>query len=58
MSGAAALSIPFVMASGMWAMTFARVPMRDEPHGFAVLLLRQVAIAGIMVRVLRRRRLP
>ncbi|HEX5580073.1 MAG TPA: magnesium transporter CorA family protein [Gemmatimonadaceae bacterium] len=53
----ATLSIPFVMVSGMWGMNFVRIPLQNAPYGFEVLLFLQVALAIVMVALLRWRRL-
>lgn len=49
----ATLSIPFVVVSGMWGMNFGRVPLQDEPFGFWLMLLLQLAFGGAMVLLLK-----
>jgi magnesium transporter len=55
LSVVATLSIPFVMVSGMWGMNFARVPLSNHPHGFAIMMAIQIAMGVGLIWVLRRR---
>jgi len=50
-----AISIPFVVISGMWGMNFERIPLSQHPHGFAVMMAIQLAIGLGLLVVLRRR---
>ena len=49
-----AISIPFVVVSGMWGMNFDRVPLSHHPHGFAIMMAIQLAIGVLLVWLLRR----
>jgi magnesium transporter len=53
----ATVTLPFVIMSGMWGMNFDRIPFAHEPHGFALLFFGQIAIALLLVLILRWRRL-
>jgi magnesium transporter len=57
LSVVATMSLPFVVVSGMWGMNFTSMPLADWPHGFWVLLLVQLGLGGLLITVLRRRRL-
>ncbi len=50
-----AISIPFVVVSGMWGMNFQHIPLSTYPHGFAIMMAIQLAI-GLGLLVLLRRR--
>jgi magnesium transporter len=50
-----AISIPFVVVSGMWGMNFDRVPLSAHPHGFAIMLVLQLAVGILALALLRRR---
>lgn len=50
-----AISIPFVVISGMWGMNFERIPLSQHPHGFAVMMAIQLAIGLGLLVALRRR---
>ena len=50
-----AISIPFVMVSGMWGMNFERIPLSRHPHGFAIMMAIQLAIGLGLLALLRRR---
>ena len=52
-----ALSIPFVVVSGMWGMNFSHIPMSENPWGFWIMLVLQLALGGMLVALLRWRRL-
>lgn len=52
-----ALSVPFVVVSGMWGMNFAHIPMSENPWGFWIMLVLQLALGGMLVALLRWRRL-
>ena len=57
LSVVATLSIPFVVVSGMWGMNFAHIPLSESPVGFWVMLVLQLAIGGLLVFGLKRRKL-
>jgi magnesium transporter len=50
-----AISIPFVVVSGMWGMNFERVPLSHHPYGFAIMLVLQLAVGFVALALLRRR---
>lgn len=49
-----ALSVPFVVVSGMWGMNFDEIPLAHEPHGFWWMLLLQLSLGALLVWLLRR----
>jgi magnesium transporter len=53
----ATISIPFVVISGMWGMNFVNIPLSHEPHAFWWMLALQLALAALLLVVLRVRRL-
>jgi magnesium transporter len=53
----ATLSLPFVVVSGMWGMNFLHVPLSGSPAGFWIMLVLQLAIGGLLLLFLRRRRI-
>ena len=53
LSTVATVTLPFVMISGMWGMNFAGIPLSHHPHGFAILIVVQVAVAAGLVALLR-----
>ncbi|SRR6266542_1399089 len=57
LSVVATLSLPFVVISGMWGMNFEHIPLQHESHGFWTLLVGQLAIGGVLVAVLKWRKL-
>ena len=57
LSAVATLSIPFVMVSGMWGMNFQHVPLADQPHGFAIMMILQLAMGIGLVALLKWRKL-
>jgi magnesium transporter len=57
LSVAATVSIPFVVVSGMWGMNFAKIPLADSSYGFWLMLVLQLAIGGIVLAILRWRKL-
>ena len=57
LSMVATITLPFVVMSGMWGMNFTRIPLSGHPHGFAILIVVQVAIAAGLVAFLRWRKL-
>jgi magnesium transporter len=52
----ATLSVPFVMVSGMWGMNFDEVPLAHQPHGFALMVVIQLAMGAGLVALLKWRR--
>lgn len=50
----ATLSVPFVVVSGMWGMNFDRIPLSENPWGFEIMLVAQLALGGGLLWVLRR----
>ena len=52
-----ALSIPFVVVSGMWGMNFTHIPMSESPWGFWIMLVLQLALGGLLIALLRWKRL-
>jgi magnesium transporter len=57
LSVAATISIPFVVVSGMWGMNFAKIPLANSSHGFWTMLVVQLALGGILLAILRWRKL-
>lgn len=57
LSVVATMSLPFVVVSGMWGMNFDRIPLSRSPYGFLILLLIQLGLGGLLLVLLRRRRL-
>jgi magnesium transporter len=53
----ATVTLPFVIMSGMWGMNFDHIPFAHQGHGFALLVFLQIAIALLLVIILRWRRL-
>jgi magnesium transporter len=47
------VSIPFVVISGMWGMNFARIPLADDPWGFWLMMIAQLAIGLVLLVGLR-----
>jgi magnesium transporter len=56
LSVVATLSIPFVMVSGMWGMNFEQVPLSHHPHGFALMMVLQLAMGIGLVAFLKWRK--
>jgi magnesium transporter len=52
-----ALSIPFVVVSGMWGMNFTHIPMSESPWGFWIMLVLQLALGGMLIALLRWKKL-
>jgi magnesium transporter len=52
-----ALSIPFVVVSGMWGMNFTHIPMSESPWGFWIMLVLQLALGGGLIALLRWKKL-
>lgn len=57
LSVVATLSIPFVMVSGMWGMNFESIPLSHNPHGFAIMMVLQLAMGIGLVALLKWRKL-
>jgi magnesium transporter len=57
LSVVATISIPFVVVSGMWGMNFVHIPWSNEPNAFWWMLAIQIAIAGMLLVILRLRKL-
>lgn len=57
LSVVATVSIPFVVISGMWGMNFERIPLQGWSHGFWFMLVLQLALGGLLLAVLRWRKL-
>lgn len=53
----ATMSVPFVVVSGMWGMNFGKVPLADNPWGFEIMLVLQLALGVGLVWMLRRMKL-
>lgn len=51
----ATLSVPFVVVSGMWGMNFQRIPLMDEPLGFEIMLVLQLALGAGLLWLLKRK---
>ncbi len=50
----ATLSVPFVVVSGMWGMNFTRIPLSQNPIGFEIMLVVQLALGIGLLWFLRR----
>lgn len=57
LSVVATISVPFVVVSGMWGMNFTRIPMADSPYGFWIMLGVQLGLGGLLLLILRWRKL-
>jgi magnesium transporter len=57
LSVVATISVPFVVVSGMWGMNFDEIPLSHEPHGFWIMLVLQLALGGLLLALLRWRKL-
>jgi magnesium transporter len=57
LSVVATVSLPFVVVSGMWGMNFRHLPLQDEPNGFWIMLVVQLAIGGLLIAALKWRKL-
>jgi Mg2+ and Co2+ transporter CorA len=53
----ATVSIPFVVVSGMWGMNFTHIPLSESPYGFWIMLALQLGLGGLLLLVLRWRKL-
>lgn len=54
LSVVATLSVPFVVVSGMWGMNFNRIPLAQNPLGFEIMLVAQLALGAGLLWMLRR----
>jgi magnesium transporter len=57
LSVVATVSIPFVVVSGMWGMNFTHIPLSESPYGFWIMLALQLGLGGLLLLVLRWRKL-
>jgi len=53
----ATISVPFVVVSGMWGMNFTQIPLSHTSHGFWTMLVVQLALGGLLLALLRWRKL-
>ncbi|MGK2962401.1 MAG: magnesium transporter CorA family protein [Gemmatimonadaceae bacterium] len=53
----ATISLPFVVVSGMWGMNFTVIPLSDNTYGFWIMLAVQLGLGGLLLMVLRWRKL-
>ena len=53
----ATMSVPFVVVSGMWGMNFREIPLADNPLGFEIMLVVQLALGAGLLMLLRRMKL-
>jgi len=57
LSVVATMSLPFVVVSGMWGMNFDEIPLAHTSHGFWTMLVLQLALGGLILALLRWRKL-
>jgi magnesium transporter len=57
LSVAATISIPFVVVSGMWGMNFSNIPLAHNRNGFWMMLVLQLGLGGLILVILRWRKL-
>ena len=57
LSVVATISVPFVVVSGMWGMNFERIPLADSSYGFWMMLVLQLGLGGLLLLLLRWRKL-
>ena len=57
LSVVATISLPFVVISGMWGMNVAHIPLANADHAFWDMLALQLAIAALLLIILRWRKL-
>jgi magnesium transporter len=50
-----ALSIPFVVVAGVYGMNFERIPLSHHPYGFEIMVAIQIALAIVLLVIMRRR---
>jgi magnesium transporter len=53
----ATMSVPFVVVSGMWGMNFTRIPLAQNPWGFEIMLVVQLALGAGLLWTLKRMKL-
>jgi magnesium transporter len=53
----AAVTLPFVVVSGMWGMNFERVPLHYDPYGFLILVFAQLALGLAILAGLKWRKI-
>lgn len=51
----ATMSVPFVVVSGMWGMNFDRIPLSQQPWGFELMVVVQLALGIGLLWLLKRR---
>lgn len=52
-----AISVPFVVIAGVYGMNFQRIPLAGHPYGFEIMLGIQLAVAALLIVILRWRKL-
>lgn len=57
LSTVATVSLPFVVVSGMWGMNFDRIPLAGAPYGFWIMLFVQLGLGGLLLAILKWRKL-
>lgn len=57
LSVVATVSVPFVVVSGMWGMNFERIPLAGSSYGFWMMLVLQLGLGGLLLLLLRWRKL-
>lgn len=57
LSTAATISLPFVVVSGMWGMNFDEIPLAHTAHGFWIMLFVQLGLGGLLLAILKWRKL-
>jgi len=57
LSTVATVSLPFVVVSGMWGMNFDRIPLASAPYGFWIMLFVQLGLGGLLLAILKWRKL-
>ncbi|HEY0242875.1 MAG TPA: magnesium/cobalt transporter CorA [Gemmatimonadaceae bacterium] len=57
LSVVATISVPFVVVSGMWGMNFEKIPLSHSSHGFWTMLVLQLGLGGLLLLLLRWRKL-
>ncbi len=57
LSTVATISVPFVVVSGMWGMNFEKIPWAGSPYGFWIMLFAQLAFGGLLLVILKWRKL-
>ncbi|MEO5579546.1 MAG: CorA family divalent cation transporter, partial [Gemmatimonadaceae bacterium] len=57
LSTVATISLPFVVVSGMWGMNFDAIPLAHTAHGFWIMLFVQLGLGGLLLAMLKWRKL-